>query len=134
MRSVSIPLALSVIAAACAIAILCAFGGRNAPTPSKTEDVVLKFVAYEYGRPDPKNATVTLQWLGGERHEVSVGQYVPGTSLRFYGIYSARALLSDAGQGDGTYIVLIESKTDKRWPIRIATSASFLRSAIAPFR
>lgn len=52
--------------------------------PSK--DLSIRVVSVEYGIPDPKNVTISLEWISRAIYRLSIGESLPGTSLHFLGM------------------------------------------------
>lgn len=59
---------------------------ENGPSVEPRSGPALRLISIEPGKPDPRNITITLEWIGKGNHELSIGQPLPGTTLRFFGM------------------------------------------------
>jgi hypothetical protein len=59
---------------------------KQQPAIVPSKNPAIRVVSIEYGKPDPKNVTITLEWIGKRNYTMSIGEPFPGTTLRFFGI------------------------------------------------
>jgi hypothetical protein len=79
----------------------------NGPSIEPRSGPALRLISLEAGKPDPMNITITLEWIGKGFHELSIGQPLPGTTLRFFGMKRSATSFCILRSADNTKDVVV---------------------------